>query len=66
MRCSKSEASADDWLYAPERDWRVYETFTGEQWLQRNRGDVPVAPDTGAIAKNIRRKYEGNRRQAGG
>lgn len=59
----QKRASADDWLYAPERDWRVYETFTGEQWLQRNRGGIPAGRDTAEVARRIRSLY-GGRRQA--
>ena len=61
LQAAKAARTAMD---EQERDWRVCETFTGEQWLQRNRGDIPAGPDTAEVAQCIRGQYEGNRRQA--
>jgi hypothetical protein len=43
-------------MHEPERERSVCTTYTGDEWLQRNRGGIPAGPDTGEVVDAIRRR----------
>jgi hypothetical protein len=43
-------------LLPEERDPSVCTTYTGDEWLQRDRGGMPAGSDTGEVVDAIRRR----------
>jgi hypothetical protein len=52
-------------LEPEEREQSVCQTYTGDEWLAHNRGEMPPGRDTAEIVARIQVEHEPERRQAG-